>query len=501
VSAAAGLLARYRRDPRAFFEERLAFRPWSKQAEVAEAVRDCPRVAVRSCHAAGKTATAARIVLWHLAVFPGSRAITTAPTWAQVRDLLWREVHVAHAASDGFIGGELTDSRLELSPDWLALGLASDRGERFQGHHAERLLLVVDEASGVSEGIFEAAAGSLTGEHSRLLLIGNPTQTSGEFFDAFHQARDLYRTVHIPAEATPAFTGEAVAPEVAARLVSRRWVEDMTRKWGEGSPLWQVRIAAEFPSESDDVVVSLGDLEQARRNELAPGRPLVLSCDVARFGSDHTVLAVRRGSVVRIARTYTGRDLMRTVGEVTALARRLRAEHGERPLVVVDDAGVGGGVVDRLRELRELEVVDYLGARQARQPRDYVNRRGEDWFALSEALPTLDLDPADEELAADLLAPRYSLDSQARRVVERKSETKRRLRRSPDRADAVVMAMAADRGRRLVSLNPNRVPRARPRAAAGATFAERRAAAVLGRPSPDAEAADLALAAAGIPTT
>ena len=213
--------------------------------------------------------------------------------------------------------------------------------------------------------------------------------------------------------------------------------------WGEGSPLWQVRIAAEFPSQSDDVVVSLGELEAAQGRELEPGLPLVLACDVARFGSDQTVLAVRRGNVVRLGKAYGGRDTMQTVGEITRLARDLERQTSVKPILVVDDAGVGGGVTDRLNELGEFVVRDFNAARSATRPADYPNRRSESWFDLADALPLLDLD-GDEDLAADLLAPRYAIDSQGRRVVEAKAETKRRLRRSPDRADAVVMALSID---------------------------------------------------------
>ncbi len=466
MTPARDVLDRYRRDPVAFLREVLHFDPWSKQVEVIESVRDNTRTAVRSCHAAGKTTIAAMALLWFLAVHPHSKVITTAPTFAQVRDLLWREIRVGYEAANGFMGGELFDTRLELAADWLAFGLSTDRPERFQGHHAEHLLLVIDEASGVDEAIFEAASGFLTSTGARLLLIGNPTKTSGEFFAAFHSARSFYNTIHIPAEATPAFTGENVPVEVLRRLVSRQWVEEHARKWGETSPLYQVRVAAEFPSQSDDVVVSLGDLEGAQARELPSGLPLIVSVDVARFGSDETVLVVRSGNVARIAKVYGGRDLMRTTGEIVSLARQLEREHGSKPTVIVDDAGLGGGVTDRLREQGEFHVVDYLGARSARAPRDYPNKRSEDWFALSEVLPLIDLD-ADEGLAADLLAPRYSLDSQGRRVVEAKAETKKRLRRSPDKADAVVMAFSIDRpGTRprtaRVSIPRGRIDDARP---------------------------------------
>ena len=440
MKRAGAAIERIRAEPSWFLEEVLGFHPWSRQRQVVESVRDNTRTAVRSCHGAGKTAIAARSALWFLAAFPRSTVVTTAPTWGQVKDLLWREVHVACRGARGFFDGDLYDTRLELATDWFALGLSTDRPERFQGFHAEHLLLVVDEASGVSEEIFEAASGFLTSPGARLLLIGNPTRTSGEFFEAFHRARAFYRTVSISAFDTPAFTGEEVPEEVLRRLVSREWVEEHRAKWGEASPLYQVRVLGDFPSASDESVCALGEVEAAQARSLEPGGPVVVvACDVARFGSDETVIAVREGLRVRIGKAYGGRDTMRTVGEILAAARRLPADRRGKPVLVVDDVGVGGGVTDRLREVGEFSVVAFNGGGSARERRDYPNARSEAWFATSDLLPELDLDP-DEQLAADLVAPQYKLDSQGRRVVEPKSDTKKRLGRSPDRGDAVVMA-------------------------------------------------------------
>jgi hypothetical protein len=455
-------LVRYRTDPVAFCREILRFEPWSKQRQILESVRDHNRTAVRSCHAAGKTAIAARAVVWFLAVHPHAKVITTAPTLHQVRDLLWREIHLAYQAAGGFIGGELYDTRLELATDWFAVGLSTDQPERFQGHHAEHLLVVFDEASGIDEEIYEAASGFMTSPGARSLLIGNPTRTSGEFFNAFHNARGFYNPIAIAASSTPAFTGEPVPEQVLRQLVSPQWVDEHTRKWGEGSPLWQIRINAEFPSQSDDAVISLRDLEDAQARTLEPGLPLILACDVARFGSDQTVIALRRGNVIRIVKSYGGRDTMHTVGELTRLARQLEETEGRRPVIVIDDAGLGGAVTDRLQELNEYRIHPYHGGRSASHPRDYPNRRSEDWFTLGDVLPHIDLD-SDQELAADLLAPRYTIDSQGRRVVEPKADTKKRLRRSPDRADAVIMAISLDppgrppRGQRRTSVPRGRI--------------------------------------------
>jgi phage terminase large subunit len=444
--------SRYAADPVAYARDVLGFEPWSKQREILESVRDHKRTAVRSSHGTGKTAIAGRVALWFLDCFPGSRVITTAPTWTQVKNLLWREIHVAHyAAGDRrHPVGKLHDTGLEMAPDWFAVGFSTNEPERFQGHHAEHLLLIVDEASGVSDAIFNAAQGFLTAHGARLLLLGNPTQLAGEFFDAFHSKRAGYERIAISTLDTPAYTAEQVPDVVLRSLPTREWVDEMRRLYGEESPLWSVRVMGEFARQPDDSVMALAALEAAQAREAKPGRPLVVACDVARFGSDETVIAIRHGDRIRIWWVARGKDTMQTTGWLMQAIDEVKAEEGEYPLVVIDDAGVGGGVTDRLREVARTrgttKIVAFNGAERAIRRDDFPNRRSEAWFAFAEKLPELDLD-ADEQLAADLLAPRYRLDSQARRVVEPKAETKKRLGRSPDRADAVLMTLVAQPSR------------------------------------------------------
>jgi hypothetical protein len=348
AATASQALDAIRRDPVGFCRTVLRFEPWSKQAEILESVRDHQRTAVRSAHGVGKTSTAARAVVWFLSAYPYSRVITTAPTFTQVRELLWREIAVGHAAADGFFDGQLFDTRLELGPDWFAIDLSTDRPERFAGHHAEHLLLVVDEASGVDERIYEAAEGFLTSQSARVLLIGNPTTTVGTFYSAFTSERALWNTISISAFDSPNLTGETVPESVARRLVSKGWVETAAKKWGEGSPLYSVGVLGDFRSQADNTVCALGDVELAQRQRLEPSGPLIVSCDPARFGSDETVIAVRRGSRVRIAQTYGKTDLMETADRILRVARQESAK--ELPAtIVVDDIGIGGGLVDRLR--------------------------------------------------------------------------------------------------------------------------------------------------------
>lgn len=434
--------AQIRRDPVGFLRT-IGFEPWSKQAAVIESVRDHRRTAVRAGHGVGKTAIGGRVALWWLAAFPESIVITTATTWTQVREQLWREIAVAYRSAGAlFARAALTDTRLELDERWFALGLSTDTPERFAGYHSERLLVILDEASGVTEPVWEAAESLITTPGSHLLAIGNPLRPSGAFYRAFTTERELYNRIAISALDSPAVTGEQVSARTFAHLVGPDWIEGRRRAWGEDSPLWQARVLGEFPSTADDTVCSLAEVEAAQARRLPMGDPVVVACDVARFGSDETVIVTRRGARVRVVSSYTGRDLMQTVGRVLQVARRLAVEANmprKFMRIVVDDAGVGGGVTDRLREVGEFPVVAFTGAGSARRPDDYPNRRSEAWFRLSEQLPTLDLG-ADERLAADLVAPRYSLDSRGRRVVEAKDSMKRRLGRSPDRGDAVVLA-------------------------------------------------------------
>lgn len=431
-------------DPVGFARDVLGFTAWSAQRQIMESVRDNTRTAVRACHGPGKTAVAARIVLWFLAAHPGrSRVITTAPTWAQVADQLWREIREAVTAAHA---GEYLQSwptpsatKLDLGDQWFAIGHSTDRPERFQGHHAEHLLLVVDEASGVDEKIFEAAEGFLTAEGARVLLLGNPTRMGGTFHRAFTTGRGSWNTIHISAYDLPNETGEPVPDHVARALPKKGWAQERRREWGEDSQIYQVRVLGNFATQGARAVVSLNAVEEAQARDLPADSTydqVVIACDVARFGSDETVIVERIGQRIRILEKYIGQPTTHTAARVREAAERHPIAHVR---VVVDDVGVGGGVTDQLRAAG-LDVTAFNGGEKAFNPLKYRNRRSELWFQTAAQLPDLDLD-ADEQLCADLVTPEYTYDETQRRVVERKEETRKRLGRSPDRADAVMLTL------------------------------------------------------------
>jgi phage terminase large subunit len=437
----------YAADPVGYTRDVLGFEPWSKQRELLEALRDHDRVAVRACHGVGKTAAAARAALWFLAAHRNSRVITTAPTWAQVEQLLWREVRRAVAGANG--GHHVafptpSATKLELGDQWFAIGLSTNEPERFQGHHADHLLLVVDEASGVDERIFEAAEGFLTAAGAKVLLIGNPTQLGGQFHRAFTTERRRWHGIRISVFDSPNYTGEPVSPQVARALPHADWAGAVEEAWGRDSPMFQVRALGEFPTSAADTVIALHLVETAQERSLDVSFPaaledVVVACDVARFGSDETVIGTRHGPRIRVRRSYNGKATTETVGWIIDAWRELRDESGAEARIVVDDDGVGGGVTDQLRE-KGYEVVAFNGGARALEPTRYPNARSESWFRMARRLPELDLDE-DDQLAADLTAPKYRLDSDGRRVVERKDETKKRLGRSPDRGDMALLTL------------------------------------------------------------
>jgi hypothetical protein len=237
-----------------------------------------------------------------------------------------------------------------------------------QGIHAARILVVADEASGVEESNFDAIEGLLAGGDARVLLIGNPLRTSGTFFDCWHSKADEWYCLTVDAFSTPNFTGEGLPRALRKNLVSKRWVERLEKRNPAGNE-FLVKVLGQFPAQQDDAVVSRADLEAAQVQTIEPGLPLVLGLDVARFGSDESVLALREGNRIRVIDSWQGKAITETTGRVLDHLRRLQAEHARRIHVVVDDAGLGGGVTDGLRE-QGVQVVGLNGGGKARRPGD-----------------------------------------------------------------------------------------------------------------------------------
>jgi phage terminase large subunit len=443
---------RGRCDPEWWCLEVLGFKPWSLQETIIESVRDNRQTSVASCHGAGKTAIAARIALWFLCNHPSSIVLTTAPSKRQVRDLLWKEIGVAHRDSLYPLGGKRLQQELRLSEDWFALGFTAPEWDpnKFQGFHAKDILVIADEASGVSRKISEAIAGVLSSENARFLRIGNPTDINTDFGDSFKTPG--VRKIYCSAFDTPNFTEFGITQDDIVRdtwrqkitgplpnpnLVTPEWVAERFRSWGN-SPLYLSRVLAKFPKQSKDTLIALSHIEAAQTRALEKGEPHELGVDVARYGDDKSSICERWGPVARVRDRFSKTSTMETAGRT-----KIAIEESGATSTKIDTVGIGSGVYDRLEE-QGMAVVEANAGAGSSDKEKYLNARSEWFWSLHERFESgdIDIDPDDEELAAQLSSIRYKCDSRGRIVIESKEDMKKRGIPSPNDADALAMVFA-----------------------------------------------------------
>jgi hypothetical protein len=432
-------------DPTRFAEVFLGDAVWSKQREILQSVAQHSRTAVKACHASGKTFTAAEAVLWWITCQKDAIAVTTAPTWTQVERLLWGEIR--HAVSRSKIKYPKPGiSSLELGPGRYAIGLSTNEGVRFQGFHGN-ILIVLDEAPGVLPGIYEAIEGIRAGGDVRVLALGNPTIASGPFYDAFTSNREGWNLITISAFDTPNLAGltvesllqlseEQLDQNVCPYLTTRRWVKEKYSEWGPGHPLWEARVLGAFPTQSEDALLSLAWLEAAKYRDGGDEGDLHAGVDVAGPGEAETVLCVRRGSRIVLTKAWAGKDAR---GDVLAALMPFK---GRLKTVNVDTVGIGFYMAMHLKDagLPQREVNVGEGARHSEK---YANLKAELYWGLRARAQAGDLAGlTDERTIAQLAGIRYSHNSRGQIVIESKSDAAKRGVKSPDRAEAVMLAFA-----------------------------------------------------------
>lgn len=449
-------LAGYRDAPVGFVRDILGGDPWAGQAAILEALAREPRVTVRSCNGAGKTLCAAWAALWFLVTRPGSIVVTTAPTGRQVRDLLWRRIRDAYHSAPVSLPGRCLTQQLDCGDNWYATGFATDTEVKFQGPHSPHgVLFVGDEASGLAEWLFAAVQGFMTEPGAKMLLIGNPNQASGTFYES---------QKNWPA----AQKFKISAFDVPEHVLTPGWPRQMLEEWGEESPAYQVRVLGEFPEQGDDSLISLKWVNDAQERDLtrttdgAPTGPdggnVVIGVDIGRYGGDESVAYVRSGSAVLDALYWRKNDTMESAGRIASLARQWSP-----CLVNVDEIGVGAGVLDRLLELSDLRAAKITVSginvgETASDSEHFANRRSEIFWGLRERFKAGDISiPKDDTLLlAQLVALKFSYTSRGQIKLESKEDIRKNRSesaswRSPDRGDALALAFARPTGYRPVA--------------------------------------------------
>ncbi len=437
----------YFNDPVGFTRDVLRLTVWDAMERIMLGVRDHTKTAVRSGHKVSKSTTAASIALWRAVARPGSRTVLTAPTARQVKAIIWKELKRRHAQA-GLPGMPFDDPGTGYRVgDSEVFGFSTSDAEKMAGISGEDLLFIIDEASGVAEAIFEAIEGNMAGG-ARILLISNPTQTSGTFYEAFSSKRQFWHTIHVSSEDTPnARSGQILIPGLATAA----WVEEKRADWGEDSPLYQVRVRGNFPTQATNAVIGLGLVEAARARHDAETDPptgrFSVGVDVGRFGDDPTIIQPVYGDRPVPATVKRKQDNVEAAGHVMDVvqAERERSGYTGPVLVKVDDLGVGGGVTDHLKHSKRARqlgiVVVPVKVSERATSEGYSKLRDQLWFALRDWLKEGGRLPPAPLLEAELIAPLYSFDTQGRAKVESKDDLKPRLKRSPDRADALALAI------------------------------------------------------------
>lgn len=481
----------YRDRPIEFAREIVGAEPWDKQVEILEAVRDHKRVAVTSGHKVSKSHSAGLIALWFYSSFDDARVVMSSTTSRQVDKILWREIRMMHARAGRCVGckaadkarlarrepagplpcphsqlidgdlGVLARTGLRTTSDFREIvGFTAREAEAVAGVSGKNLLYILDEASGIPDEIFAAIEGNRAGG-ARVVMFSNPTKTEGEFFEAFHAKAELYKLIQISSEETP---NVRAGREIIPGLATLEWVEEKRKEWGPDSPLYKVRVKGEFVLKEDGKIISIHAISEAEARWLedvpAEGR-LCIGIDPAGANDgdasdrDETVFAPRRGQKILNLLAVRGLDEHAILVNLLGMLKDCRRARDERPLVVLDSEGdIGSRVARCFRDHLadnpdDFDLICVKASNAAtRQPQNYDRTRDELWANFADWLREGGAIPGDAKLAKELHAPEwFFVETKKGKLakVTPKKDLRKFLGRSPDRADASLLAVWSDR--------------------------------------------------------
>jgi len=402
------------------------------------------RMATASGRGIGKSALVSWLILWMLSTRIGSTTIVSANSEAQFRSVTWAEITKWAALLINSHWFEISATRV-MPAKWIAELVERDLkvGTRYWSvegrlwseenpdsyagvHNQAGVMVIFDEASGIPDSIWSVTAGFFTENtpHRFWLAFSNPRRNEGYFFEAFHAKRNFWQTQNIDAREVED-TDKGVYEQIIA-------------EYGADSKQAKVEVYGQFPSDSDDQFIPPSVVDQAvsRPRHQDPNAVRVIGVDPARTGADSTVIVVREGRDLVAVRRYNGEDTMATVGRIIDAI-----EEWQPTLVVLDEGGLGYGILDRLKEQRYKVVRGVNFSWKSKTPQMYANKRAELWGLMREWLQSASI-PNDKQLKADLSAPHQKPNSSGSIQLESKKEMKSRGLPSPDAADALACTFA-----------------------------------------------------------
>lgn len=434
-------------DPVSWVKKKTGVYMWSKQRDIARSVQNHKLTAVKSGHGVGKSFTASNLAAWWIDTHPAEDTIviSTAPSTRQVSAIMWEEIRKIHRKAN--LAGEV-----QRSDRWLIDNIEVGFGRKpqdydkhaFQGLHRKYLLVIIDEACGVDQWLWTAALSMATGEHNRIIAIGNPDDPTSHFAKVCRPGSP-WNIIQISVLDSPNFTGEEVPQDAKEKLTNLDFLDFMRAEVGEGSATWISKVLGEFPDVDEMSTIPLGWVHRAqerwqdwKENDGTIGGRHLIGADIARLGGDKTAFAHRYGHVITEVEILPGSDTERTADRLL--------EH-TNATAIVDTNGVGAGVYDKLRARGMSAVPLNVGNRTSMRDKsgqiEFYNVRAAAFWKLREALdpsndPTLCI-PPDDKLAEDLSCARWKTMAGGKMVIEDKREIRKRIGRSPDKGDAVVL--------------------------------------------------------------
>jgi len=405
---------------------------------------DALRAAVSSGRGIGKSALVSWLILWMLSTRIGSSVIVSANSENQLRTVTWGELtkwstmainsHWWEVSATKLVPAawltELVERDLKKGTRyWAAEGKlwSEENPDSYAGvHNHDGMMVIFDEASGIPDGIWSVAAGFFTEKilDRYWFAFSNPRRNTGYFYEAVEGSkRDFWKSKIIDAR-TVEGTDQAVYDQIIA-------------EYGEDSIQARVEVYGEFPAAGEDQFISPVAVEDAFKRDKYKDQtaPVVVGVDPARGGMDSTVIVVRQGRDIVAIKRFKGDDTMTTVGNVIDAI-----EEYKPALTVIDEGGLGYGILDRLTEQRyKVRGVNF--GWKAKNPVMWQNKRSEMWGAMRDWLKTAAI-PRDRQLKADLTGPMRKFNSSGAIILESKKEMRSRGLASPDAADALAVTFA-----------------------------------------------------------
>jgi hypothetical protein len=415
------------------------------------------REAVASGHGIGKGTETAWIILWAMSTRPHLNGVVTANTTTQLNTKTWRELALWHKRSINrhwFTWTATKFFHVEHPETWFCAAIPNTEhnSEAFAGLHAQHVLIIYDEASGIPDIIWQVTEGAMTTPRAMWFAFGTPTRNTGQFRDIF-QGDTRWHTTQIDSR--------------TCKMTNKKEIAEWQEAYGEDSDFMRVRVRGLFPRVGTMQFISSDIVDLARFNDIPEdayiGLPVVIAVDVARYGDDKTVIVIRQGR--KIVDMIKFREL--NTMEVAAMAANVIkawAKTGQGiGATFIDEVGVGAGVVDRLRML-QYDVIGVNGGHKPNDEKTYYNKRAEMWGRMREWLKEGAQIPRDDpDLRTGLIGLQYGFDDKDRTRLERKADMKKRGLSSPDEADAIAMTFAehlGDMGKRSFEPNDNFEPEA-----------------------------------------